>query len=133
MSPRPKIYKKEYALELMKIAIGDLESARVLSQHQSGRLENVAYLAHQAAEKALKALLCHLGEPIPSTQNIAVLNKLIPNGRQPRSSATLKSLTEFALARRYEESSEVLSSDDFTAAVDATDKLIREITTIIGS
>ena len=133
MTPRPRIYKREYAVELLKIAIGDLESARVLSQHQGGRLENVAYLAHQAAEKSLKALLCHFGEPIPFTHDIAVLNALIPKGRQPRSSAALESLTEFALARRYEESPEVLSADDFKAAVDATDNLIREITGIIGS
>jgi hypothetical protein len=38
---KKRIYKKEYAKELLKIAAGDLDSAVELSQAKTGRPENI--------------------------------------------------------------------------------------------
>jgi|GEM_PF-5155203 hypothetical protein len=40
---KKRIYKKEYAKELLKIAAGDLESAVELSQAKTGRPENIIF------------------------------------------------------------------------------------------
>ena len=131
MSPRPRIYKKAYAFELLAIAKGDLESARLLATHSGGRLENIAYLAHQAVEKALKALLCYLGQPVPFTHDVAVLRALVPSSHQPAPGESLESLTEFALMRRYEENPEILSIADFQIVIQETEVFMNEISLII--
>ncbi len=65
MSPskQERIFKKEYAQELIKIANGDLGSAKILFQHfsdESSRAENTFFFCQQAIQKCLKAVLCAL-------------------------------------------------------------------------
>ena len=45
MGPNGKLYRPEYAKELLEIAKGDYESAYGLSQINMGRPENICYLA----------------------------------------------------------------------------------------
>jgi len=56
ISQQKKLYKKEYAQELLRIAIGDLDSASVLLQAQSGRKENCLYMIQQTVEKSIKSV-----------------------------------------------------------------------------
>lgn len=78
MSPFEKRYRPEYAVELLEIARGDLESAEALASTGRGRPENVAYLAHQAVEKALKAVCCARGKAILHTRDIEALLVTLP-------------------------------------------------------
>jgi hypothetical protein len=45
---KKRIYKKEYAQELLKIAAGDLDSSLELSQAKTGRPENIIFLVQQS-------------------------------------------------------------------------------------
>ncbi len=47
-----RLFKKEYSMELLKIAKGDLDSAVGLSKINSGRPENIVFLAQQSVEKS---------------------------------------------------------------------------------
>jgi HEPN domain-containing protein len=51
---KKRIYKKEYAHELLKIAAGDLDSAEALSKAKSGRPENIVFMVQQSVEKYIK-------------------------------------------------------------------------------
>jgi hypothetical protein len=53
MSPYKQKFKKEYSFELLRIAIGDLESAKVLFEINKGRPENIIYHIEQSIEKSL--------------------------------------------------------------------------------
>lgn len=41
---KKRVYRKEYAKELLNIAAGDLDSAMELSQAKTGRPENIIFL-----------------------------------------------------------------------------------------
>ncbi|MCX6131836.1 MAG: HEPN domain-containing protein [Proteobacteria bacterium] len=67
MSPRKqeRLFSKEYAQVLWRIADGDYRTVEVLARASGYRVENAFYLAQQSIEKALKAVLVHRGIAIP--------------------------------------------------------------------
>lgn len=117
MTPKGKIYRREYAIELLDIAAGDLASAKGLARIQEGRPENICYLAQQCAEKCLKAALCHLGKPILLTHDLDALLSHLPEDQLPPKSHQLGALTEYSLIRRYEKGFEVLGHSDIQLAL----------------
>lgn len=123
MSP-DQIFKKEYAIELFRIAQGDLESAHVLAQSKKGRMENSCFHAEQAVEKALKAVLCHLEIAVPLSHNLELIVSKIPKKHRPPRESQIGLLTEFATIRRYEEGAAVLSDADVKAALDIAESII---------
>lgn len=103
-------FAKDYAHELMRIAFQDLASAQFLSGQHQVRVENVFLLAQQALEKALKAVLCWQGQPIPFLHEIGVLvSKIESVGLSPPFAYSLNGLSEFATIRRYLEGKETWS------------------------
>lgn len=66
-------------------------------------LETLAYHAQQAAEKALKAVLLHVGhEAPPHTHNLArLVHALSPHVEVPLSPAAIEGLTRYAVLTRY--------------------------------
>ena len=53
---KKRLFKREYAQELLQIAQGDYRSAEALAKvKEPGNLENIVFLCQQSAEKALKA------------------------------------------------------------------------------
>lgn len=62
MTPkRERVFKKSYARELVGIAEGDLESAKVLVEANRGRPENICYHAEKIAEDVLTWAKSHIG------------------------------------------------------------------------
>lgn len=118
MSPDGKKYKKEYAYELLNIAQGDLESAMVLAKARAGRPENAIYLAQQAIEKCLKAVLCFKARKIIHTHDIEALIQILPTKGRPPEAHKLGSLTQYATIRRYEEGFEELMPEDLDLVID---------------
>lgn len=53
---KKQLFPKEYAKELLKIAKGDLDSALGLYKINTGRPENIVFLAQQSVEKSIKFL-----------------------------------------------------------------------------
>lgn len=121
MSPKAqeRVFPKEYAVELIRIADGDLASAETLrAAKDGGRPENVLYLAQQAAEKFLKAALCRLERPIPLVHDLGILAARLPTDPAPPFGYEIIALNPFATVRRYEESSVPLDADEINSALD---------------
>ena len=114
---KDQLYKKEYAIQLIRIAAADLVSAKALEKVGEGRPENVCFLAQQAIEKSLKAVICHLEIAIPFSHSLELLTSLIPKDSKPPNSENLESLTEYATIRRYEEGFAKLEKADLEAVI----------------
>jgi HEPN domain-containing protein len=120
-SKQEKLFKPEYAAELIKIAEGDLGSAQILLQHfseGSSRAENIFFLAQQSIEKSLKAVLCALKIPVPLVHELGILVGKIPHSANPQFGYELAALSEFAAVRRYEEGALMLSEEEARDVVD---------------
>lgn len=131
MSPKPRIYKVEYAVELLAIASGDLESAKGLFVLKQGRLENICFLAQQSVEKSLKALLCFHRKPIIHTHDIEALIAGVPDFESIPNYSNLDELTQYALIRRYEQGFEILQEEDLKVVLDAAAAVLNHAAKII--
>lgn len=120
MTPRAKIFAKEYAKELISIALQDLASSRDLESTRTKRVENIFLLAQQGLEKALKAVLCWNGKEIPFVHDIGILVTLISQFAAPPFGYSLNELSEFAAIRRYHEGHEEFGPDEI-------DTVLREV------
>lgn len=133
MSPPKQLFKAEYSFELLRIAEGDLRSALELrSALKLGRAENVAYLAQQAAEKALKAVLNHHRIPFPLVHELGLLVALLPDSLQPPGSFSLSELNPFATVRRYEEPTAELTPEELSACLAAAERVCEWARRLIG-
>ena len=95
-------FKKEYALELQRIAENDLLAAGVLASNAAVRRETVFFQIQQAVEKSLKALLCHRETTVPMVHDLAlIIDRLNP---APPRADEISDLSDFASIRRYLES-----------------------------
>lgn len=117
MGPKGKVFKPDYAKELLDIAGGDLASAEGLAQVGIGRAENICYMAQQCAEKSLKAVLCHLGKVVILSHDLDAILSHLPDNLQPPNSHKLGALTEYSLIRRYEKGYEILSAEDIQLTI----------------
>ena len=123
-------FDKSYGKELLAIAEQDLASAKILGQHwQTGRIENVFFLAQQAVEKALKDYLCHHHGEFPLVHDIGVLlgkmDELPPRGYE------LVTFSQFAGIRRYETGKAHLDNEDIDTALDAATGVTEWVRAII--
>ena len=139
MSPQDqeRLYKKEYARELLAIAKEDLESAQLLAQATTttamGRKENVIFLVQQAIEKAIKATLCWLGKPVPLVHDLGVLIAKLPDNLSPPEGYGLSHLNEYATVRRYEKSGFELTSKDISVTLDIGVRVIAWAQKVLAS
>jgi HEPN domain-containing protein len=125
LSPKTKKYKPEYAHQLLRIADGDLQSAKILATAAGGRPENIIYTAQQSIEKALKAVICFSGQSLILTHDIEVLLSLLDPAQMPDNPELLASFTQYATVRRYEEGFEILTKEDFQQAIQAAESVIK--------
>ena len=117
-----KLFKKEYALELLRIAQGDYQSAAALASTQLGRPENILLLAQQGLEKSLKAVLCWHGKKVPLVHEIGTLLAKFPDEWNPPFGYELEQLSQFASIRRYLEGSEHIDFDEIVATLEVVKK-----------
>ena len=119
------LFPKEYSVELLQIAIGDLKSAEVLFKSmESGRLENILYMAQQSVEKSIKAMLIHFQIKFPLVHDIGILIALLPVDQYPPGGFELTSLNPYASVRRYEEGRIPLETDEIHAALRAAQLVV---------
>jgi HEPN domain-containing protein len=84
-----------YAREDLSAAESTLNEPDVLPRH-------VCWLAQQAAEKALKAVLIYLQIEYPRSHDLDMLRNLVPDGWQLKvEHPDLAGLTEWAVEARY--------------------------------
>lgn len=133
MGPNEKLFKKEYSLELFKIAENDLLTAKVLSASTEVRGETVLFHVEQSVEKALKATLCYQEKPIPLTHDLyGILQKFDPENLPPAGFA-LHDLTPFATIRRYEEGNYIIDQNDITLAIKTAEDVIAWVKRILAN
>jgi HEPN domain-containing protein len=120
MTPRKqeKTFPVEYAAELMKIAVADFASAQTLAlafgKEGAGRAENILFLAQQALEKALKAVLCAKKQPVPLVHDVGILIAKLPENPPPPFGYELAQLNDFAAIRRYQTGPDRLTNEEIT-------------------
>ena len=86
----------------LRYAREDLASAQALAASPDAPPRHAAWLAQQAAEKAIKAVLVATQTPFPFIHDLARLRALVPDGWGVRTvEADLALLTEFAVEARY--------------------------------
>lgn len=114
MSPRKqeRLFSKEYAQVLWRIADGDFRTVLVLANASNYRVENAFYLAQQSIEKALKAVLVHRGIAIPMIHDLSALISKLPEDCDSPFGYELNALSEYATIRRYEEGSWTPTADE---------------------
>ena len=127
MTPRSiqeKIFEKSYAVVLFRIAEGDWKTADALKGLPDIRVENLFYLAEQSIEKALKAVLCHLGEPVPLVHELGALIAKFPKETDLPFGYELDQLSQFATTRRYEEAHVILSLEEQIAVLKVSSDIL---------
>ncbi len=128
-----RLFQKEYALELLKIARGDLDSALGLSKLNTGRPENTVFLAQQSVEKSIKAVLVHLQIAFPLVHDLGILVALLPEEKSPPEGFALAELNPFASIRRYEEGPLPLIQEEINASLEVAQKIVKWATDEIQS
>jgi len=122
---KEKLFNKVYTHELLRIAQGDLDSAKLLAGNIGvGRKENICYTAQQSIEKALKATICWLGMPIPMSHSIELILDRLPKDFQPPRAELLIELTDFATVKRYNEGNDVITDEDIRAILMAAKEVL---------
>jgi HEPN domain-containing protein len=111
-------FKKEYAAELLNIAISDLQSAKLLHASGKAREETIVFHVQQAIEKSIKAVICHLQIPILLIHDIGALLGLLPEDRLPPFDYSLTRFNDYAGILRYEEAKAELTDSDVLQAID---------------
>lgn len=120
---KKRLYKKEYAKELLKIASGDLDSAVALSKVKAGRPENIIFLVQQSVEKYIKAVLVHLQIAFPVVHDLGILVALLPDDKMPPEGFGLTELNPFATIRRYEEGQIPLTTEEIETSLTTARKV----------
>ena len=124
MTPTERNFKKEYALDLLQIARQDFQTAEALVRATGIRPENILYHLEQAVEKALKAVLCHQGKPVPLHHVLFGIIQRFSDNELPPGGYALVDLTPFATIRRYVIGDDVISGEEVAQAlVSANDVL----------
>lgn len=128
---KKQLFPKPYSHELLKIATGDLDSAVGLASANTGRPENIVFLAGQSVEKSLKAVLVYLQIAFPLVHDLGILVALLPDDKSPPEGFALIELNPFASVRRYEEGQLPLSKDEIESALIAAKKVAQWAISIV--
>lgn len=115
---KKQLFPQKYSKELLKIAKGDLDSAVALSTANTGRPENIIFLAHQAVEKYIEAVLVHLHIAFPLVHDLGILIALLPDDKMPPEGFALIELNPFATVHRYEEGQIPLTKEEIRTSLE---------------
>jgi HEPN domain-containing protein len=100
MSDLPETASQE-AARWLAFASDDLLSADTILAHQDRAFRNAAFLAQQAAEKAMKAVLIAHGLDVPRVHDLVVIARLLPVEVDGLDDGQLEELSGWAVEGRY--------------------------------
>jgi len=105
--------------EWLNRARSNLAKARGISGIPEVYLEDLCFDAQQAAEKAIKAALIHLGVRFPYVHDLAQLLALVERAGQnvPESIRRVASLSGYAVESRYPGLSEPVTQEEYEEAI----------------
>lgn len=112
----------------------DLDSARRLLSDTPPYRDTAAYHCQQAAEKAIKALLCARGTPFPRSHDLTMLVSLAADalGDVRRLADAAAVLTPYATLYRYPDAVMEPDDDDAAEALAMADEFLRAAEDGIG-
>ncbi len=121
-------------LEWLRRARSSLAKARGAAQIPDVCLEDLCFDAQQAVERALKALLIHLGKPFPHVHDLALLlDKLeAANLGVPDEIKQAAVLTDYAVATRYPGAFEPVTSSEYEEAVRLAERVVEWAAGLLG-
>ena len=128
-----KTFAPKYAKELFNIAKGDFDTAVAISKSENVRLENAFFMAQQAIEKALKALLVSHEVSVPLVHDLGALLAKIPDSLDPPYGYELNDLNQYATIRRYEEGSYQVSNEELQTVLTKTSEILNWVENNIRS
>ncbi len=102
-----------------------------LSKANTGRPENIVFLAGQSVEKSIKSVLVHLQIAFPLVHDLGILVALLPDDKIPPEGFALTELNPFASIRRYEEGQLQLTIDEIESALNAAQNVADWATSIV--
>ena len=90
-------------------------------------LEDLCFDAQKAAEKAIKAVLIHLGVRFPYVHDLAQLLALVERGGQNVSESIRRaaSLSDYAVESRYPGFSEPVTYEEYEEAISIAKEVVR--------
>ncbi len=117
------------AAKWLASACGDLRGAEAILASGDAPARLAAYLAQQVAEKALKAGLFLLGEPVPRSHRLDRLRGMLPDHWVVhRAVADLVELTAYSTAARYPDAEPSVDRSDASEAIDLSRHIYEAIT-----
>ena len=128
MAAKQKGPAREYVTEAgrwLGFAMGDLATAR--SNHADAAVpnRNAAYMAQQAAEKALKAVILLENKPFDMIHDVDVLAGQVPSDFVvPVPIADCSWLADVESSSRYPDEGEIVTSADAERAIEVADKIV---------
>lgn len=112
----------------LQYALEDLQAARVLMQSTDSAPRHACWLAQQAAEKALKAILVFLQTEPPRTHNLDALRNRLPTDWQTKHEhPDMAELSGWAVEARYPEEWADATADDARGAVVQADAIVTSV------
>lgn len=125
MPPRRK--PPDDPLEWLNRARSNLEMAKAGTRLRTVYFEDPCFEAQQAAEKAIKAVLLHLGIRFPYIHDLADLLDLIKTAgkKLPKGVQDADRLTRFAVVTRYPGLAEPVTRQDLLRAVKIAENVVR--------
>lgn len=90
-------------------------------------LEDLCFDAQQAAEKAIKAVLIHLGVRFPYVHDLASLLALVEEAGQsvPEAVKRAAALSDYAVEARYPGPAEPVTQQEYEDSVNAAEEVVR--------
>ena len=119
----------EDAFDWLRYAEEDLSAAHAMRSAPAVVPRRPAWLAQQAAEKAIKAVLVADNLPFPKTHDLERLATLLPDPSVlAQCNADLASLTEFAVGSRYPgDLPDTVLPGEATRAVDDAGRIVSAV------
>ena len=130
MSPKQKNPSANYADEAgrwLAFARGDLESATALLATRTPN-RNVGYLAQQAAEKGLKAVILLDNAPFEMTHDLtSIAAQVHSDFPSPVDTAGLAWLADLETSARYPDEGDTITGDDARRAVEMAGTILAAV------
>ena len=115
------LFDAKYSVELLKIAKGDLASAKALLEAKNpGRPENILYMVQQSVEKCIKSVLIKKQIAFPMVHDLGTLIALLPPDDYPPGGFNWNALNPYASIPRYEEGAIPVTKEEITASYEAS-------------
>lgn len=129
---QPEDVGKGSALDWLRYARSDLAYAQA-PRPEGGLTETNCFLAQQAAEKSVKAVLVHLAISFPKTHNLKTLLELMPDTVAiPSEVQAAVILSDYAVSVRYPGDYEPITEDEYLAAIEHARAVFNWAESVIG-